>query len=335
MNNNYNGNNEITAHTGSLFNLKTFVGMGLIVYLLLKAIFSPFGLYPKKYYNQTMTINSNSDNNQDQIVNAYVPGIWNNEMTDIITFIVLIIVIFLLKSKNNLVVYSNNVNYYLIISIVIACIYPPLKQNFSDDPSSMNLFEKIFIPLLLAVGFWFNFTTSPNKTYYIIYLGLIIMIFTGLYLSKNNSEVYQDVLYNVSSTDNKSNCTNYDTQEITVKSSGTVFKLTTVFVLFLSIIALPYNNNIITNVVNGVLIGLFTGMMSFYGFQYPFYRTPSDFCKNKTECQTKNIPTDNSSSDDSGVESEMENKVNWNSWTIMSIALIMVLLLFYLSFQRN
>ena len=46
-----------------------------------------------------MTINSNSDNNQDQIVNAYVPGIWNNEMTDIITFIVLIIVIFLLKSK--------------------------------------------------------------------------------------------------------------------------------------------------------------------------------------------------------------------------------------------
>ena len=332
---NNNNNNQLIAHKGDLFNLKTFIGMALVVYLLMKAIFSPFGLYPKKYYNQTMTINSNSDSNQDQIVNAYVPGIWNNEMTDIITFIVLIIVIFLLKSKNNLIVYSNKINYYLIITFVIACIYPPIKQNLSDDPSSLNLFEKIFIPLILIVGLWFNFITAPSKVYYIIYLGLIIVIFTGLYLSKSNSEVYQDVLYNVSSTNSQTNCTSYDTQNITVKSSGTVFKLTTVFVLFLSIIALPYNNNIITNIVNGILIGLFTGMMSFYGFQYPFYRTPSDFCKNEAECQSKNIPTDNSSEDDSGVESEIENKVNWNSWTIMSIALIMVLLLFYLSFQRS
>ena len=181
MDENYN-NNQSIQHKGELFNLKTFIGMGLVVYLLLKAIFSPFSIYPKKYYNQTITINSNSDSNQDQIVNAYVPGIWNNEMTDIVTFIVLIIVIFLLKSKNNLVVYSNKINYYLIIAIAVACIYPPLKQNFSDDPSSMNLFEKILIALLLIIGFWFNFIISPNKIYYIIYLGLIIVIFTGLYL---------------------------------------------------------------------------------------------------------------------------------------------------------
>jgi len=45
-----------------------------------------------------MTINSNSANNQEQIINAYVPGIWNNEMTDIITFIVLFLVIFMLKN---------------------------------------------------------------------------------------------------------------------------------------------------------------------------------------------------------------------------------------------
>ena len=334
MDENYN-TNSFVAGQGEMYNMKMFISLGLVAYLLVKAAFGPFGIYPKKYYNQTMTINSNSANNQEQIINAYVPGIWNNEMTDIITFIVLFLVIFMLKTKNNLVVYSNKPNYYLLISIMVACCYPPLKQNFSTDPSSMNLFEKIMIPILLILGFIFNFMSSAGQNkFYLLYLGFIVIIFVGLYLSKSNSEMYQDVLYNVASTNNQTKCTSYDTQEITVKSSGTVFKLTTVFVLFLSIIALPYNNNIITNVINGLLIGCFIGMMSFYGFQYPFYRTPADFCKNEAECQKKNIPTDNGNTYDAEISSEVENKVNWNSWTIMSVALVMVLMLFYLSFQR-
>ena len=169
MDENYNTNTISISGGGEIFNMKIFIGFGLVIYFIIKAIFSPFGIYPKKYYNQTITLNTNSDENKDQIINAYIPGIWNNEMTDLITFIVLAIVIFLLKNKNNLVVYGSKLNYYLIISAVVACCYSPLKQNFSDDPSSLNMFEKIVIPILIGVGFIFNFMSSGSqKTYYLL-----------------------------------------------------------------------------------------------------------------------------------------------------------------------
>ena len=40
-----------------------------------------FGIYPDKYYNQTMTITTNDENaDKETVVNGYVPGMWNSEL---------------------------------------------------------------------------------------------------------------------------------------------------------------------------------------------------------------------------------------------------------------
>ena len=104
MNNNLlNENNKINLNNmnnginvfGNKINL--YLSIIILSYFLIKTIFSSFGVYPDKFYNRNFTINSNGKNNMNNVINSFVPGVWNSEMNDLIITLILVLVIFFFK----------------------------------------------------------------------------------------------------------------------------------------------------------------------------------------------------------------------------------------------
>ena len=88
MDNNSNNTNNGVIDMFST-RLRTYLIPLIFGYFLIKLFFATFGVYPKKYYNQTMTINSNDENaDKESVLNAYVPGLWNSELTDFLVIII-------------------------------------------------------------------------------------------------------------------------------------------------------------------------------------------------------------------------------------------------------
>jgi hypothetical protein len=77
--------------------IQIFFTILILGYFGIKIVYALFfKYYPNKYYYRNIQITSNDEDNsnvENITLNAYVPGIWNNEMTDFITMLVLGIVI--------------------------------------------------------------------------------------------------------------------------------------------------------------------------------------------------------------------------------------------------
>jgi putative Mn2+ efflux pump MntP len=100
------GENDILNSTidNSFINqAQKFIAIIIIGYFGIKVIYgSFFGFYPKKYYYRDIEINTNESSEEQNsltkniALNAYVPGLWNNEMSDIVSVLVMAFIIFIM-----------------------------------------------------------------------------------------------------------------------------------------------------------------------------------------------------------------------------------------------
>ena len=156
MNNNFvNENiNNNTNNGGNLFGNKINVYLSIIIlsYFLIKTIFSSFGIYPDKFYNRNFTLNSNSKNNMNNVINSFVPGVWNSEMNDLIITLILVLIIFFFKSNSNFPMNKGSLlNFSLWVPFFIALIIEPMRvYTLSRDEDNYKIF--LFIELIVIVS---------------------------------------------------------------------------------------------------------------------------------------------------------------------------------------
>ena len=350
MDNNNNNNNNNTFSSGLGDRMRIYLIVIIIGYFLVKLAFAVFGVYPNKYYNQTITLNTNSGGSDEQIVNAYMPGVWNSELTDFLIMVIMCIILFFVKFNNIFPLTKNgsSMNYVLWVPFIVGMIIPAIKASAFSSSTKIDNIESIIVVFIGFFMILYNFFVASSVGYkikYLIYVGLIILIAVMLYVLRNKSSIFTNVLYNIRNK-NTENCTRYDMENIVVKSSGEEFRLNTAFIVWLVLLLMSFNGGIMTNAVNGLLLGIFVSSVSFEGMEYPIIKTASDFCKTQEECKAKNIPYDSMSNSTKGCDINiiknldeqtkvMEGKINTNTWTVVSISLTLILVLLYLSIKMN
>jgi len=344
-----NNNNNNSISVSLLYRIRVYLIVIIIAYFLVKLIFGLFKVYPRKYYNQTITINTNkyiNDDETEQIINAYVPGMWNSELTDFLIMVVMSLILFFIKFNNTFPLTTGNsaFNYTLWLPFIVTLVLPGIFTATTTDVDKYNSVISIVVFSMAIFMIFFNLfsgSAGGSWVYYIVFSILIAGLGIMMYVIKSNSSVYTTVLYNVreKGTDK---CTDFSMENIVVKSSGDKLKLNIAFMTWLAMLFIPYNNGIVSNVFNGLLLGLFVGYVSFVGMQYPLIKTASDFCKTKEECAQKGIPY----SDVSGASvssdvinklktqtDSMQSRINVNSWTVIAICLTVSLVLMYLAMK--
>ena len=126
-------------------------------------------------------------------------------------------------------------------------------------------------------------------------------------------------------------------QRIIVKTCEDVLEPNLSFFAWIMLLLMPFNNSIIMNVINGLILGYFVSRVSFFGIQYPLVKKPSRFCKkdNPGECKFKGISYSisdqknlNDLDDIKKLSSKLQNRINTNSWTIIGIAIIIISVVF-------
>jgi hypothetical protein len=78
-------------------------------------------------------------------LNAYIPGIWNNEVIDFITLIVLVFIIYIFSnfSSKTFITTYGNINKSFIIGYIIGLTYPLFIQNYKYRESIDNMQDYI------------------------------------------------------------------------------------------------------------------------------------------------------------------------------------------------
>ena len=185
-NNNNNNNNNILTQSSNK-QIEMFLAIIIIGYFGVKVVYGLFfGFYPNKYYYRNVDITTNDETNsttKNIALNAYVPGIWNNETSDFITLLVLIFVVYIFTnvSEKSVINKYGNLNFTFLFGYILGLGYPPIYNNYA------NLFNKQFqdsimiryIYLIILIGLatfiiimnYASMTTlsSSHKINYIIY----------------------------------------------------------------------------------------------------------------------------------------------------------------------
>ena len=338
-----NNNNVGTNEGNPLVNkLRVFLIMIIFGYFLIKLVFAMFGVYPDKYYNQTITLNTNLDSSPTQIVNAYVPGVWNSELTDFLIMVIMCVILFFVKFNGPFPFTSsgNKMNYALWVPFIVGLVVPAIKVATSVDSAVFNNVTSVAVLIIGGFIMIFNIISSFTPSY-LVFSGLIIVTAVMLYVLRNRSNIFSNVLYNVRDK-NSENCTRYDMENIIVKSSGEQFSVNLAFITWLTLMLFSFNGGAVKDSLNGLLLGIFVGSVSFTGMEYPIIKTASDFCSSPTECQQKGIPHDSMTTSvencDVGTLQKLdqqttvlEGKINTNTWTVVAISLTLILLLLYMA----
>ena len=336
-------NNNVANEGNPLINkLRVFLIMIIFGYFLIKLAFAMFGVYPDKYYNQTITLNTNLDSNPTQIVNAYVPGVWNSELTDFLIMVIMCVILFFVKFNGPFPFTSSGskMNYALWIPFIVGLAIPAIKVATSVDSAVFNNVTSVAVLIIGGFIMVFNIISSFTPSY-LVFSGLIIVTAIMLYILRNQSNIFSNVLYNVRDK-NSENCTRYDMENIIVKSSGEQFSVNVAFITWLTLMLFSFNGGAVKDSLNGLLLGIFVGSVSFTGMEYPIIKTASDFCSSPTECQQKGIPHDSMTTSvencDVGTLQKLdqqttvlEGKINTNTWTVVAISLTLILLLLYMA----
>src|SRR5210317_384393 len=78
--------------------IEVFFSLIILGYFGVKVVYGTFfKFYPQKYYYRNLEINSTSSSNDEAskentnqlVLNAYMPGMWNSEITDFVVAIIL------------------------------------------------------------------------------------------------------------------------------------------------------------------------------------------------------------------------------------------------------
>lgn len=303
--------------------IKMFITIVILGYFGIKIVYAFFfGYYPDKFYNRDIQINSNqsdSNNVKDIVVNAYVPGLWNTEITDFITTVVLcfIIYIFTNLSTKHFINSYGNIELSFLLGYIIGLGYPPIytfylnRMNVNDD-SSNKIFNNIYFSIAIIFVIFsiiINFSgTTGNSSYFLNYTTYLITFFLvmfGLIVSRKVTKNYTSVTYFYN---NGENCT--FSKNGVIQSSGDRINITVPFLSFIILLLFSYEptNLSLKNLYifsYALLLGILVSGISYFGIEYFLIKHPQKQCNNIQDCiiRDMNMSNKNNLSDDTYEES--------------------------------
>lgn len=289
--------------------IETFLSIIIIGYFVIKIIYGFFfNFFPQKYYFRNININSNEEslqNTQEITLNAYVPGVWNNEITDFISLLVLCYVIYVYTnvSSKNLINEYGNLNLSFLFGYIIGLGYPVFYSNYIElynkQQNRSILFKYLYLIALLVFIMFIvvmnynsaNKISSVHSINYTVYIVTISLLFGGLIIAKKNIKSYNSVTYFYN---NGQQCS-YAKNGV-FQSSGDNINITIPFLVFIILLFFSYEPEeisikILYIFIYGLLLGILVSGISYYGIEYFLYKQPEKECKDLNECVLKNMPT--------------------------------------------
>lgn len=301
---------------------------------------------------QSISENSSNENVQKLVLNAYMPGMWNNEITDFVITIILSFIIFIYTSLPNrsMISEEGNLNPALLFGFVLGLGYPPINQtlsplinNVSNSSFGRNVFNCfgglifIFLVVFIIVSNFSVINNSSNSSInYLTYICTIILVIFGLYISRKQGETINSISYFSS---NAGNCTTKTNNF--VKSSGERLNISATFIVFILLLLFSFSPtdpsyNYAYIFIYGLFLGIFVSGMSYYGIEYFLIKQPEKTCSSLAECNSiPQVINDTSSNDTSSNDIVNNYKYDNNSISIIKLMLVICLLiiLVYLGYK--
>lgn len=289
--------------------LEVFLSIIIIGYFGVKIVYGFFfNFYPDKYYYRDINITSNEggDNSlsQDITLNAYIPGMWNNEMTDFVTLVVLsyLVYVYTNVSGKSFIDEYGNLSLSFIFGYIIGLGYPPIYSNYKDfyekQLKSSTIIKYIYLIVLLSfISFIvlmnynsINKLESVHKINYSVYIVVIILVFFGLILGRKTPNNYSVASYFYNDGQSCSFIKNS-----VLQTSGDMIKITVPFMVFIMLLLFSYEpselsmKNLYT-FIYGLLLGILVSSISYFGIEYFLQKIPLKQCDSLDECTIKNMP---------------------------------------------
>lgn len=333
--------------------LQTFISMIILGYFGVKIVFGLFfNFYPEKFYYRNIEINtsdssSNDTNTKTVALNAYMPGLWNTEITDFVVTVILAFVIYVYTNMSTraMIKSDGNLHTALLIGYIIGLGYPPFQKTIeplikvNEDNNlgrkvllcfTWGLFILILVTIILA-----NYISVSNdyKTTidYTTFIAVLILLLFGLFLARKSQETVGPITYYFSNGDQCKTKSNKF-----VMSSGDVVKLTPTFCSFILLLLFSYDPEdlgwkFVYIMAFGIFLGVFVSSLSYYGIEYFLIKQPIKQCNTASECNTVLSEDDYEGAMNDQLEKANESKGNVNIIKlIMIIALIIVIAYLYL-----
>ena len=287
--------------------------------------------------------NSSNENVQKLVLNAYMPGMWNNEITDFVVTIILSLIIFVYTSLPNrsMISEEGNLNPALLFGFVLGLGYPPINNalspllmNVSNSSIGRNIFNCfgwlifIFLVLFIVVSNFSVINNNTNSTInYLTYVCAIILVIFGLYVSRKKEETINHVS---SFSSNGANCKTNNNNYL-VKSSGERLNISATFVVFILLLFFSFSPtnpsfNYAYIFIYGLFLGIFVSGMSYYGIEYFLVKQPEKSCNSLAECNSKINLNELAEQEEENNNNKFNDMVNDYKYDNNSISLIKLLL---------
>ncbi len=325
--------------------LESFLSMIILGYFGVKVVYGIFfKFYPQKYYYRNIEINtsetdSNAENTKNVVLNAYIPGAWNTEITDFVVAVILglIVYVYTNMSTRAMIHDDGTLNSGLLIGYLIGLGFPPIMEavkpllEVNEDNnmgrSVLNCLSVFLVIVIIIVIIISNYSSLnnediTNKVSYITYIAIILLLIFGLFIARKTQETIGPVTYNFST---KESC-NRKSQKY-IMTSGDLVKISPVFVVFICLLLFSYNPEdlgwkYLYILIYGLFLGIFVSGISYYGIEYFLIKQPIKQCDTLGQCGL----LDNVSEEDviQGLETAEYNKGSLNVIKIMLIVALLV-----------
>lgn len=367
MKKNLYGGNDVLIDNNKDKQLQNFFAIIIIGYFIIKIIFPLFfNFYPQKYYFRNIEVNTGEEIDNSIItnkiaLNAYIPGIWNNEVIDFITLIVLVFIIFIFSNFSNktFITTYGNINKSFIIGYIIGLTYPLFIQNyinlFKDKPTTLvtQISYLVFILIFSTFIILFNYFSINNEDNkitsqhinYLVYVLCIVLVLSGLYLFRKKTENYNSICYFYGSSTNVANCKKTDG---VIETSGDKLNITIPFIVFIMLLLFSYEPSneswrMLYSFVYALLLGILVSSISYYGFEYFLEKRPQKECNSLEECKYRemNLPDETAFSKPNVSKPFIDiNKsignISFLRWfLIVFIILVVLYLIHFYFFKKN
>lgn len=350
--------------------LETFVSIIIIGYFGIKIVYGVFfNFYPEKYYYRNIDVTTNENgsvtNTQNITLNAYIPGMWNNEMADFMTLMVLSAVIYIYTniSTKSFIDSNGNLNLSFLFGYIIGLGYPAIysfyRNLYAKEVKSSMMIQVIYYVIFITFIIFIiiiNYTSankieSIHRLNYTVYLIVIILLFFGLLLAKKTTKNYNSVTYFYN---NGQQCT--FAQNGVLQTSGDIINITTPFLVFIMLLLFSYEPVEISMknlyvFVYALLLGILVSGVSYYGVEYFLEKQPEKECKDVNECLLKEMPAPlvpavnnnalNKMITDSNLQNNKitqinpgQNKVSMIKMIILLVIILIIVYLIYYYFFR-
>ena len=354
------GKKTIPLQGGTIANpfkqIEVFFSLIILGYFGVKVVYGTFfKFYPQKYYYRNLEINSTSssssedsknkdkENTNQLVLNAYMPGMWNSEITDFVVAIILSLIIFIYTSMPNrsMISEEGNLNPALLFGFILGCGYPPIKHNLeplinraSSSSLGQNIFNCfgillfIFLVTFIVIANYFSMNNESNSYVgYLTYVCAIILLIFGLYFGRKVSATTTQITYNMSQ---GSNCSKTDQKY--VKSSGERLTISATFVVFILLMLFSFSPtnpafNYGYTFIYGILLGIFISGISYYGIEYFLVKQPEKTCNSYAQCENTDADITTSKEDEKQDKLIEEKRYDSNSFSVIKLMLVICLLL--------